>query len=90
MKNCQHLMLDIWDVEETEDIATINDFADDLEILSADIDPKGNVCVVCDGFSRCPGAFLHFQCEALLIFDESGKAMTVAELTAVCRQYWEG
>ncbi|GLV59866.1 hypothetical protein KDH_66900 [Dictyobacter sp. S3.2.2.5] len=40
MKNCQQLVLGIWDVGETEGIATINDFADDLEISSADIDSR--------------------------------------------------
>jgi putative acetyltransferase len=64
----------------------------DLTILSAEIDATGLVSLHCTqdyhdtGYD---GGVIQFRASGLQLFDESGKAMTVAELETISDGYWE-
>jgi hypothetical protein len=66
-------------------------FKAELEILSADI-KDGIVVITCNqhdtSFDYC-GGNLTISCQAIKVFDQNKKELTIDQLEEICKNYWD-
>jgi hypothetical protein len=86
--NCQYYTYEFWngDYADSEDVNRMQEILDNIEILSAEEDGEC-VSLTCHSHKQNGGTF-RFACDAILLFDEGGKAITSGELEEISRQYW--
>lgn len=87
--NCRQCAFDLWDEEKAryEDLDVISGLLIDMEISNARYEGD-HVYVHCLGDQNYSGGTLSFACDAIRIFDEGGKELSIDELCALAEQYW--